>query len=144
MSQSKTFLWYKCFNDDKSVDDGECSGQPSTSTLMETGKVWEVIVGMSYGSVQCTLDIRCTAAKSVLGLLSSDQKEHCVAVCNELKIAGRDDLNFISSYGFIVINLWLSSKHHSGNHQKKHVKFVAMWCLSWLFFFFYIKVIIHK
>jgi len=36
MSQSKTFLWYKCFKDGRtSVNDDERSGPPSTSTTPE-------------------------------------------------------------------------------------------------------------
>ena len=36
VSQSKTFLWYKCFKDGrKSVDDDESSGRPSASTTPE-------------------------------------------------------------------------------------------------------------
>lgn len=117
MSQSKTFLWYKRFKDGRTcADDDERSGRPSTSTTPENiAKVREAIVadrrrtihdvcaivGMSYGSVQRILSdnlgMRRIAAKFVPRLLSSDQKEHRVAVCTELKIAARDDPNFISN-----------------------------------------------
>ena len=41
MSQSETFLWYKCFKDGQtSVDDDERSGRPSTSTT--PGNIAEV------------------------------------------------------------------------------------------------------
>ena len=59
------------------------------------------IVGMSYGSVECILSdilgMRRIAAKFVPRMLSSDHKEHRVAACTELKIAARDDPNFISN-----------------------------------------------
>jgi hypothetical protein len=110
MSQSKTFLWCKCFKDGRtSVDDDERSERPSTSTTPENiAKVREAIladrrrtihdvceiVGLSYGIVQRILlddlNMRRIAAKFVPRLLSNDQKEHRVAVCRELKI------NFIS------------------------------------------------
>jgi hypothetical protein len=43
MSQSKTFLWFRCFKDGRmSVVDDERSGRPSTSTTPEnTAKVRE-------------------------------------------------------------------------------------------------------
>jgi len=71
MSQSKTFLWYKHFQDGQtSVDDDERSGQMSTSTTSENiANVCEAIladcmqnihnvceiVGLSYRTVQCIL-----------------------------------------------------------------------------------------
>jgi histone-lysine N-methyltransferase SETMAR len=117
MSQSKTFLWYKRFKDRRtSVNDNERSGRPSTSTTPENiAKVREAIladrrrtihdvceiVGLSYGTVQRilsdNLNTRRIAAKFVSRLLNNDQKEHCVAVCRELKDQARDDdTNFIS------------------------------------------------
>jgi len=46
MSQSKTFLWHKCFKDRRmSVDDNEYSGRPSASTTLEDiAKVREAIL----------------------------------------------------------------------------------------------------
>jgi hypothetical protein len=46
MSQSKTFLWYKCFKDGRtSVKYDEHSGRPSTSTALENiAKIREVIL----------------------------------------------------------------------------------------------------
>jgi histone-lysine N-methyltransferase SETMAR len=105
MNQNKTFLWYKRFKDGRtSVNDDEHSGQPSTSTTPENiPKVREAIlvdrrrtihdvceiVGLSYGTVQRILsdglNMRHIAAKFVPRLLSNDQKEHCIAVCRELK-----------------------------------------------------------
>jgi hypothetical protein len=41
--------------------------------------------------------MRCTAANFVPRLLSNDQKEHCVAVCSELKEQTENDPNFIST-----------------------------------------------
>jgi hypothetical protein len=39
----------------------------------------------------------CIAAKFVPRLLSNDQKEHCVAVCSEIKEQTENDPNFIST-----------------------------------------------
>ena len=92
MSQSKTFLWYRCFKDGRtSVDDGH-SGRPSTSTILENiAKVHEAIladhkqtihdaceiVGLSYGTVQCllvdNLNMRRISARFVPRLLSDDR-----------------------------------------------------------------------
>jgi hypothetical protein len=37
------------------------------------------------------------ATKFVPRLLSNDQKEHCIAICSELKEQTENDLNFIFS-----------------------------------------------
>jgi hypothetical protein len=87
-----------------SVDDDECSGQPSTGTMTENvAKVREAIwqdrrrtihdicniVRLLYGTCQRILldelNMRCIAAKFVPRLLSNDQKEYHIAVCTELK-----------------------------------------------------------
>jgi len=104
MSQSKTFLWYKCFKDGQtSVDDNERSGGTSTSTTLENiAKVCEAIladcrqtihdvykiVGLSYGIVKCiladNLNMRCISARFVPRLLSDDQNAPHISVCREL------------------------------------------------------------
>ena len=115
MSQSKTFLWYKCFKDRRtSVDDDERSGRPSTSTTpVNIAIVREVIlvdrrqtihdvceiVGLSYGTVQCVwqFEHEMHFCKIFPRLLSDDQKTLCISVCRELKQQAKDDTNFISN-----------------------------------------------
>jgi histone-lysine N-methyltransferase SETMAR len=117
MSQSKAFLWYKRFKDERtSVDDDERSGRPSTSTTPEnTAKVREAIlagrrqtiydvceiVGLSYGTVQRiladNLNMRRISARFVPRLLSDDQKAHRISVCRELKQQAKNNPNFISN-----------------------------------------------
>jgi hypothetical protein len=117
MSQSKTFLWYKCFKDGRtSVDDDERSGRLSTSTTpANIAKVRDAIlanlrrtihdvyeiVGLSYGTVQSilvdNLNMRHISAKFVPRLLSDDQKAYRVSVCRELEQQARDDPSFISN-----------------------------------------------
>jgi len=111
MSQSKTFLWCKCFKDGRtSVDNSEHSGQPSTSTAPENiTKVREAIladhrqtihdvseiVGLSYRTIQRiladNLNMRCISVRFVPRLLSDDQKTLHIFVCRELKQQTRDD-----------------------------------------------------
>jgi len=111
MSQNKTFLWYKRFNDGRtSVDDDERSGRQSTSTTPENvANVREAvvagrrqtihgvceIVGLSCGTVQSiladNLNMRRISARFVPRLLSDDQKARRVSVCRELKQEARDD-----------------------------------------------------
>ena len=117
MSQSKTFLWCKCFKDGRtSVDNSEHSGQPSTSTAPENiTKVREAIladhrqtihdvseiVGLSYRTIQRiladNLNMRCISVRFVPRLLSNDQKALHVSVCREFRQQARDDPNFISN-----------------------------------------------
>jgi len=95
-----------------SVDDEACKQQPSTGTRTKyVAKVQEAItedhqqihdirniIGLSYGICQQILsdelNIQCTAAKSVLRLLSS---EYRILVCNELKEKAENNPNFIST-----------------------------------------------
>jgi len=117
VSQSKTFLFCKRFKyGQMCVDDDEGSGRQSTNTALENiAKVREAIladqrqtihdicerVGLSYGTVQCTLadnlNMGRISAIFVSRLLSDDQKAHRVAVCSEFKQQARDDPNFISN-----------------------------------------------
>jgi hypothetical protein len=111
MSQSKTFLWYKCFKDGRtSVDDDEHSGRPSTSTTPENiAKVHEAIlagcrqtihdaceiVGLSYRTIQRilvhNLNMRRISVRFVPRLMSDDRKALRVSFCRELKQQARDD-----------------------------------------------------
>ena len=117
MSQIKTFLWHKRFKDRRmSVNDGEYSGQLSSSTSLEDivtvretiladcrQTIHDVceVVGPSYGTVQRivadSLNMRHISARFVPRLLSDDQKAHRISVCRELKQQARDDPYFISN-----------------------------------------------
>jgi hypothetical protein len=81
--------------------------------------------------------MRRIAEKSVPRLLSSDQKEHCILVCIELKEHAENDPNFISTIligdesGCLGTTLKLISGLFSGRIQlhrdlRKHGKFGAM------------------
>jgi len=103
--QSKTFLWYRRFKDERtSVDDDERYGRPTTSTTPENiAKVREAIladhrqtihdvceiVGLSYGTVQRiladNLNMRRISARFVPRLLNDNQKALRVSVGRELK-----------------------------------------------------------
>ena len=159
VSQRKTISFSKCFKvGQMCVDDDECSGRPSTSTTLENiadvreahlADQWQTIhgvceiVGLSYGTVQCTLvdnlDMGRISAIFVSRLLSDDLKAHRVAVCSELKQQAKDDPNFISNtitgddtwiYGYDPGTKQQSSQRKSSNspRPKKRIKFAAMSC----------------
>ena len=174
MSQSKTFLWYKCFKDKgTSVDDDEHSGQLSTTTPPKNiVKVREAIladrrqtihdvcerVGMSYRMVQCilvdNLNMRRISARFVPILLSDDQKTHHVSVHRELKQQARDNPNFISNivtgdetwvYGYDPQTKQQLSQWKSPNSpQPKKGCQVHSNVKSMLIIFFNIQGIVHK
>jgi hypothetical protein len=174
MSQSKTFLWYKCFKDGRmSVDDDEHSGRPSASTIPENiAKVHEAIfadrrqtihdvceiVGLSYGTVQRilvdNLNMRRISARFVPRLLSDNQKALHVSVCRELKQQARDNPNFISNittsvetwvYGYDPETKQQSSQWKSPNSLlQKKVRQVRSNVKSMLIVFFDIQSIVHK
>ena len=98
-----------------SLDDDERSGRPSTSSTpknVETIRrlVYEdrrriikdnvTIVNVSYGTVQtiltCDLNMHRVAAKFVPSILTPEQKEHQVAICEELHQHAVDDPSFMS------------------------------------------------
>jgi len=116
LGQKQTYEWISFKKGRNSVDDEESSGWPYTGTTTENmANVWEAIpenrrrtiynvssiVGLSYETCQRILpdeiNMRCTAAKFVPRLLNSDQKEHRVALCIELKEQAENDPNFIST-----------------------------------------------
>jgi hypothetical protein len=104
LSQTVVFEWHTCFKVGQvSVEDDECSGQPSTSKVTENiGKTREFIheddhrtiheladtIGISYGVYQEilteNLNMRCIAAKFLPQLLTNNQKQRHVKVCVEL------------------------------------------------------------
>jgi hypothetical protein len=151
---TQTYEWFKHFKNGRvSVDDDERSGRPPTGATTENvGKVPEAIledrrrmihdvcdVKLSCGMFQQILldelNMRRIAAKFVHRLLSNDQKEHCFAICSELKKQTGNDPKFISTIitgdEFMDTTLRRSSNHLSGRRQihrdpRKHDKFEAM------------------
>jgi histone-lysine N-methyltransferase SETMAR len=98
-----------------SLEDDERSGRPSTTITPENvEQIQELvhadhqrtindtadIVGVSYGSVQTILtselNMRCVAAKFVPRLLTPEQKEHRVTVCQDLCERAADNPSFMS------------------------------------------------
>jgi hypothetical protein len=174
MSQSKTFLWYKCFKDGQtSVDDDEHSGRLSTSiTLENIAKVGKAIladrrqiihdvceiVGLSYGTVQRilgdNLNVRQISVRSVPRLLRDKQKALRIYVCRELKQQARGKPNFISNiitsdetwvYGYDPETKQQLSQWKSPNSQwLKKACQIRSNVKSMLITFFDIQGIVHK
>ena len=116
MCHATCFEWHARFKRGRtSLKDNERSGRPSTSltpTNAETIR-WLVhedrwitikeiaaIVNVSYGTVQTILtrdmNMHCIAAKFVPRLLTPEQKEHRVEICEELCQRALDDPSFTS------------------------------------------------
>jgi hypothetical protein len=101
MSYARCFKWHAHFKRGRTLlTDDERSGQPSTSStpknveiirqlvheeLRRTIKDIAAIINVSYGTVQtilmCDFNMRCIAAKFMPTLLTLEEKEHCVAIC---------------------------------------------------------------
>jgi len=116
MSRARCFEWHARFKRGRtSLEDYERSGRPSTSPTpknvetirrlahedcQRTIKDIATIVNMSYKTVQtiltCDLNMRRVAAKFVPRLLTPEQKEHHVAICQELHQRAMDDPSFMS------------------------------------------------
>lgn len=116
MSRARCFEWHACFKSGRtSLEDDERSGRPSTSSTLENVETIRqfvhedrrrtihniaYIVNVSYGTVQsilmCDLNMCRVAAKFVLRLLTQEQKEHRVEVCQELRQRAMDDPSFMS------------------------------------------------
>jgi len=117
MSHARCFKWDARFKRGRtSLEDDERSGRPSTSSTPKnvetirrlvhedrrrTIKAIAAIVNVSYGTVQtiltCDLNMHHVAAKFVPRLLTPEQKEHHVAICQELRQRVLDDPAFMSS-----------------------------------------------
>ena len=97
------FEWHERFRRGRtSLKDDEMSGRPSTSsTPNNVETIWRLVhddrrrtikdiaavINVSYGTVQtiltCDLNMHHVAAKFVPMLLTPEQKEHRVAICQE-------------------------------------------------------------
>jgi histone-lysine N-methyltransferase SETMAR len=116
MSRTQTFEWHRHFKGGRmSLEDDEQSGRPSTSIILKyVEQIRELvhedrrrmindiadIVGVSYGSVQTILtlelNMRHVTAKFVPRLLTPEQKEHCVTMCQGLRECAMDNPFFTS------------------------------------------------
>jgi len=116
MSRARCFKWHACFKrEGTSLEDDERSRRPSTSSkpknvitirwlvhedCRRTIRDIATIVNVSYGRVQtiltCDLNMNRVAAKFVPRLLTPEQKEHRVAICQELRQRVVDDPSFMS------------------------------------------------
>ena len=115
-SRARCFEWHTRFKRGRtSLEYDERSGRPSTSSKpknVETIRrlVYEdcrriikdivTIVNVSYGTVQtiltCDVNMRHVAANFVPSILTPEQKEHRVAICQELRQRAVDDPSFMS------------------------------------------------
>jgi histone-lysine N-methyltransferase SETMAR len=116
MSRARCFEWHARFKRGRtSLEDDKRSGQPSTSSTpknVETIRRFvhedcrrtindiATIVNVSNGTVQtvltCDLNMHRIAAKFVPRLLTPEQKEHFVTICQELRQRAMDDSSFMS------------------------------------------------
>jgi len=116
MSCVRCFEWHAHFKKGRtSLKDNKRSGQPSTSskpknveTIRRLGhedrrrtiKDIAAIPNVSYRTVQtilmCDLNMRRVAAKFMPRLLTPEQKEHRVAICQALRQLALDDPSFMS------------------------------------------------
>ncbi|CAI6344606.1 unnamed protein product [Macrosiphum euphorbiae] len=117
MSRSKTFEWHKRFIEGREdINDDSRAGRPSTSRNVEmVAKVRKIIrsdrrmtirelsteCNISFGSCQTILTedlgMRRVCAKMVPKLLSQDQKNHRIEVCQNLKERTQNDPGFIKN-----------------------------------------------
>jgi len=115
------------------------------------------IVNVSYGTVQtiltCDLDIHHLAAKFEPRLLTPEQKEHRVAICQELRQRAVDDPSFMSrvitgdeswAYGYDPETKQQSSQWKSpGSPRPKKARQSRSATKSMLIVFFDIRGIVH-
>jgi len=115
------------------------------------------IVNVPYGTAQailtCDLNMHCIAAKFVPRLLIPEQKEHCVAICQELRQRALDDPSFMSRvitgddswvYGYDPETKQQSSQWKSpGSPRPKKVRQSRSRSKSMLIMFFDIRGIVH-
>jgi len=129
MRRARCFQWHARFKRGRtSLEDDERSGRTSTSSTPKnvetirrlvhedrrrTIKDIAKIVNVSYGTVQtiltCDLNRHHVAAKFVPRLLTPEQKEHHVAICQELRQRAIGDPSFMSRVitGDERVGLWV-------------------------------------
>jgi transposase len=173
MSRVMCFEWHTCFKRGRtSLEDDESSGRPATSSTPKnvetirrlahedrrrTIKNIAAIVNVSYGTVQtiltCDLNTHRVAAKFVPRLLTPEQKEHPVAICQELRQRAVDDQSFMSRvitgdeswvYGYNPETKQQSSQWKSpGSPRPKKARQSRSTTKNMLVAFFDIRGIVH-
>jgi len=155
-----------------SLKDDERSGRPSTSSAPKnvetirrlvhedrrrTIKDIATVVNVSYGTVQtiltCDLNMHRVGAKFAPRLLTPEQKEHSVAICQELRQCAVDDPSFMSGvitgdeswvYGYDPQTKQQSSQWKSpGSPRLKKARQSCSVTKSMLIMFFDIRGIVH-
>ena len=173
MSRARCFEWHACFKRGRtSLKDDERSGRSSTSsTHKNVETIWQLmhedhrrtmkdiaaIINVSYGTVQtiltCDLNMHHVAAKFMPRLLTPEQKEHRVAVCQELRQLVLDDPSIMSRfitgneiwvYGYDPETKQQSSQWKSlGSPRPKKARQSRSMTKSMLIVFFDIQGIVH-
>jgi len=172
-SRARCFEWHAHFKRDRTLlEDDERSGWTSTSSTPKNVETFRqlvhedrrrtikdiaTIVNVSYGTVQtiltCDLNMHRIAAKFVPRLLTPEQKEHRVAICQELCQCAVDDPTFMSRvitgdeswvYGYDPETKQQSSQWKSpGSPRLKKVRQSRSATKSMLIVFFDIRGIVH-
>lgn len=159
LGQTPTYKWFSCFkNGWMSVNNKHSEGHSTGTTIENVAKLQKAIledrkwtihhvcnsVGLLYGMCQRILsdelNKRCTAAKYVPRLMSSDQKELCIAICTDLKMTPTlfPSSSLVMNLGCLGTTLRRSSSHlgkrlQLHRDQRKH-KFGAMSYQCWFVF----------
>jgi hypothetical protein len=116
MGRTQFYEWFKRFKDSRQSTDNEpCPGRPSTSTdavhvaqvraIVRSNRrlmVWEIAeecnisVGSCHAILTEKLEMHRVAAKFVPRLLTEDQRECHVVICQELLDRANEDKNFMN------------------------------------------------
>jgi len=172
MSRARCFKWHARFKRGRTSLEDERSGRPSPSSTpknvetirrlvhedyQRTIKDIATIVHVSYRTVQtiltCDLNMHHVAAKFVPRLLTPEQKEHRVAICQELRQRAVDDPSFMSRvitgdeswvYGYDPETKQQSSQWKSpGSPRPKKARQSRSATKSTLIVFFNFRGIVH-
>lgn len=174
LSRARCFQWHSRFKGGQtSTEDDQRSGRPSTSTTPENiEKIRQLIhedrrrtireicdmVGIGYGICQAilteNLNMHRIAAKFVPRLLTFDQKQRRLDVCQELRDTANGDPTFISRiitgdeswvYGYDPETKQQSSQWKSPKSPRpKKARQVRSATKSMLIVFFDIKGVVHR
>jgi histone-lysine N-methyltransferase SETMAR len=173
MNRARYFEWHARFKSGRtSLEHDERSGRSSTSSkpknvetirrivhedLRRTIKDIAAIINVSYGTVHtlltCYLNMHRVAAKYVPRFLTPEQKEHRVAICQELRQRALDDQFFMSRvisgveswvYGYDPETKQQSSQWKGpGSPRPKKARQSRSATKSMLIVFFDIRGIVH-
>jgi len=171
MSRARCFEWHARFKRGGTSLEDKRSGRPSTSsTPKNTETIQQPVhedrrrtikdiatINVSYRTVQtiltCDLNMHRIAAKFVPRLLTPEQKEHRVAICQELRQRAVDDPSYMSRvitgdeswvYGYDPKTKQQSSQWKSpGSPRPKKARQSRSATNSMLIVFFDIRGIVH-